>query len=252
MGVGLIAWLAGCEGPVPDYSPYVRLDGVDHESFSGAFDAATDGSTIEFCGLREGPFSRSGELRSLSIVGCARDYATLDGMDIASVLSGTIAELHLSDLTLTRGLGTSEEYSCGYDGDCHHYRPPVVHGVLSALDINRVAITDSIVGGEYPYPNGIEVAEGDYPHASGGAVTGSDCIVQGNFVRGDFQPIFISPVEPGGSLDLEGFDWGEGDTENGGPDVHGRVGDGTYSWWDLHGVVDVSCDERDGCSFTQH
>lgn len=226
---------------------YVRLDGEPYDTFAAALDAARGGSTIEVCGLHEGPFEDLGPHTELDIVGCDRDYAILDGMEIGSVLRLNVDVARLSDITLTRGRGSYEEYSCGEEGDCVERFDAFVDGARERLELRRVAFTDAVAEPDRALAYGILVSS-DSDSDGVSAVAGEDCAFHSNYTTGEART-FI--VVAGGTLDLARVDWGTNDDENGSYDVNGPTGDGTYSHYDLSGLTDAYCDEESGCSFPE-
>lgn len=271
MGFRLIpGLLLGCSEPettksaeAPD--PYVRLDGVDYDSFGSALSDALDDSIIEFCGTRDGPFARENELQRLTIIGCDSVYAVLDGHHTGSVLSVEVEELYLSDLALTRGFSDATLYREGEDmtSDTYAYHPAAVDGVEALLRMDRCTVSRSLRGNS-DLAIGISVHRGTLGvgDAIGGRLEGSDSRIVENFVE-ESEPQNsvpralplrwnVSAAVPEQVVDVNGWYWGDGADENGGADVYGFLGEAADSAWNLHGTVSVYCDEGAGCSFEEH
>lgn len=271
MGFRLItfSFLASCyesdlEKSADAPSPYVRLDGVDYDSFSEALSDAVDDSTIEFCGTRDGPFARSGKLGRLTVVGCGREHAVLDGHHESSVLDVDTDQLYLSDLTLTRGLSYSTLYEAGEDlaNDAYVWHPAAVAGVSETLTLDRCDVSLSLrAGGNLAIALAVTDGEIGSGIEVGGRIEGSESAMVNNFVEEEHPDesdpnmlpfrISVEAEAPRSVAELDHWSWGDEGTENGGADVAAPNGDGTYGAWNLHGTVSVYCDQDSGCSFEE-
>lgn len=245
--------------PVEAPEPYVRLDGVDYDSFGQALNDAVDGSLIEFCGTREGPFARTEALTSLSIQGCAREFAVLDGQHLDTVLTVPAEELYLSDLTLWRGMASrsveiypeSESWECEDCGEYDAYHAAAVELVTDLLRLDRCAVTYSSAaeGGMFA----ISVDEGVTgvgPEWTGGRLEGEGTAAQHNFTE-DQGTSFIWANYSDQTVDVAAWDWGDGDSQNGNDDLSGPAESGTWANLDLTGIASVKCNERKGCTVEQ-
>ncbi len=247
--------------PAKHWDPYVRLDGVVVSTFHDALRGAVDGSVIEFCGRQPGPFSRSDlpALPSLTIEGCDRDAAIIDGGEPAvagvglAALEGDFDAVTLRDLTI-RGGTSGEEVFPSSCGDCNNYHlthAAAVDRVRESLVLERVALTGANAGNAYGGDfDVLSVSDGDPPDDRGGDISGTDVIAQRNDQDRDepcLGDVTVFRLRPGGSLTLEHADFGIGDDENGSCDI-------AVYWrsdsFDLHGIVDARCSEN-GCEITQ-
>ncbi len=258
--MSLALLLLSCIAAIPEvFEPYVRLDGETYDSFDLAFQDARSGSTIEFCGTRVGPFVRTESVDELSIEGCDRDAAVLDGNDVGTILTLPVNVLSLTAMTLTRGRASTEWVYVpggGEDGEETHdllYHPAVAGRVQERLQLRSVRLSESSSAADNSKSVHVVMATTEF---ADGQVTveGEDGIIEGNFVHsGDSFPaacVFYAE-EAGSNLHLRNFDWGPADdgSAEGRYDVCGTTGDGGFGEWDLTGKTDVDCTYEDGCHF---